>query len=122
MQRIDSLLSLRAEVLRRRDQGLRFQDGEVILAILESLLLMARDGEPRAPRPDPGPALRIQAAWEAGRACPLAGRRLRDRVLRARRLVEAGLMGVAEADRVAAEAENVALAFQPLPEACHEPR
>lgn len=59
---------------------------------------------------------RIQAAWDAGRICSLAGRGLRARVLRAGRLLDAGVLSPAEAERIAVEAENVALAFGPLPE------
>ncbi|WP_375274995.1 hypothetical protein [Methylorubrum thiocyanatum] len=58
---------------------------------------------------------RIQAAWETGRICSLAGRGLRARVVRAVRLLDAGLLSPAEAERIAIEAENVALAFGPLP-------
>ncbi|UGB27592.1 hypothetical protein LPC10_08515 [Methylorubrum sp. B1-46] len=58
---------------------------------------------------------RIQAAWESGRICSLSGRGLRARVLRAGRLVRAGMLSPAAAAAVAIEAENVALAFAPLP-------
>ncbi|MGN7127398.1 hypothetical protein [Methylorubrum thiocyanatum] len=57
----------------------------------------------------------IQRAWESGRICSLAGRGLRARVVRAGRLFDAGVLPVAEAERIAVEAENVALAFGPLP-------
>lgn len=68
-------------------------------------------------RPDlQATADRIQRAWEAGRICSLAGRGLRARVVRAGRLLDAGLLPPAEAERIAAEAENGALAFGPLPE------
>ena len=60
-------------------------------------------------------AARIKAAWESGRICPLSGRGLRARVLRAGRLVRAGMLSPAEAAAVAAEAENVVMAFAPLP-------
>ncbi|UYW26251.1 hypothetical protein OKC48_23770 [Methylorubrum extorquens] len=58
---------------------------------------------------------RIQGARESGRICSLAGRGLRARVVRAGRLLDAGVLSSAEAERVATEAENVALAFAPLP-------
>ncbi|QIJ77444.1 hypothetical protein GU700_24380 [Methylobacterium sp. NI91] len=61
-------------------------------------------------------ANRIQAAWEAGRICSLAGRGLRARVVRAGRLLDAGVLPLAEAERISAEAENVAMAFAPLPQ------
>ncbi|CAO4140921.1 Antitoxin VbhA domain-containing protein [Methylorubrum thiocyanatum] len=60
-------------------------------------------------------AARIQAAWESGRICPLVGRGLHARVLRAGRLVRAGMLSPAKSTAVAVEAENVALAFAPLP-------
>ena len=63
---------------------------------------------------EPLPALG-GALPEAGRICPLSGRGLRARVLRAGRLVRAGMLSPAEAAAVAAEAENVAMAFAPLP-------
>lgn len=67
-------------------------------------------------RPDlQATAARIQAAWESGRICSLAGRGLRARVVRAGRLLDASVLPVAEAERIAAEAENVAAAFAPLP-------
>ncbi|MCF4127916.1 hypothetical protein [Methylobacterium sp. SyP6R] len=58
---------------------------------------------------------RIQAAWESGRCCSLVGRAARARVMRAARLVEAGLLSPDEARRVAERAEALALSVEPLP-------
>lgn len=59
-------------------------------------------------------AARIQAAWEAGRICRLAGGGLRDRALEAGRLRDAGDLSWEVAATVASVAENVAMAFEPL--------
>ncbi|MET7242343.1 hypothetical protein ABZT49_03155 [Methylobacterium sp. EM32] len=58
---------------------------------------------------------RIHAAWEAGEICSLIGRGARARVLRAARLVEAGLLPLDEAHRVAARAWSLAMGVEPLP-------
>ncbi|CAO4147834.1 hypothetical protein [Methylorubrum aminovorans] len=58
---------------------------------------------------------RIQRSWEAGRICSLAGRGLRARVVRAGRLLDAGVLPADEAERIATEAENVAPGFALLP-------
>ncbi|MGU3476906.1 hypothetical protein [Methylobacterium sp. D48H] len=59
-------------------------------------------------------AARIQAAWEAGRICRLAGAGLRARAMEAGRLRDAGVLSSAAAAGIAAAAENVALAFEPV--------
>lgn len=117
MSRAEGLHALWAEVLRLRDAGLLDpRDGEVLVELLSSLAVIALREEGEAPvPPDLSAAARLQAAWEAGRCCSLVGRGMRARVLRAGRLVQAGLMLPEEAERVAAEAENVALGFAPLP-------
>lgn len=59
-------------------------------------------------------AARIREAWEAGRICRLAGAGLRARAMEAGRLRDAGVLSPAAAAVVAAAAENVAMAFEPL--------
>lgn len=59
-------------------------------------------------------AARIQAAWEAGRICRYSGAGLRARAMEAGRLRDAGVLTSEAAAGIAAAAENVALAFEPL--------
>ena len=60
-------------------------------------------------------AERIRRCWQAGRCCRLVARGLRARVLGAARRLDAGSMDPEVAGRIAMEAENVAMAFGPLP-------
>lgn len=59
-------------------------------------------------------AARIARSYEEGRCCREAGAGLRMRALHALCLVSDGLMTLEEAGRIAAECENVALAFPSL--------
>lgn len=57
---------------------------------------------------------RIQSAWESGRICGLVGRGCRARIVRIRRLAEAGRILPDRALSLGREAEALAFCFPPL--------